>query len=144
MCADMQKMSDGTYKMSLPCNPNTPVPLVDPRHDTGLFVRALLQVGPGINLYAETALISWTEYMRIWSSIMEVQGSYEECSRESWEQALPGGLGKELADMIHYMGTVGYDGGDPESVRKENVSRNLASCDVLLCCREQTLILVHE
>lgn len=108
--------------MTLPTNPDTPVPLVDARYDTGPFTRALLQVKPGINLYGETFLGTWKEYMRIWGEIMQVPTSYEQVSVESYDKAIPGGFGREVAEMFEYMGEFGYDGGDPEQVKKEDVS----------------------
>lgn len=85
-------------------------------------MRALLQIPPGVNLLGETSLVSWTEYMRVWGKLLGVAKSeYEDVSDESYDEAIPGGFGKELADMFRYMGDVGYDGGDPESVRKEDL-----------------------
>lgn len=116
------QLSPGHHKMTLPCSPTTSIPLVDARKDTGPFVRALLQIPPGVNLLGETSLVSWTEYMRVWGKLLGVAKSeYEDVSDESYDEAIPGGFGKELADMFRYMGDVGYDGGDPESVRKEDL-----------------------
>lgn len=117
----------GWHRMELPCNGDKPIPLVDARKDTGPFVRALLQVPPGVNLLGETSLVSWKEYMRIWGQLLGVRKSeYREVSIQSYDEAIPGGFGKELAEMFHYMGEFGYDGGDPDSVRKEEVFSNLS------------------
>lgn len=114
-----KQVAPGTHKMTLPCSASTAIPLVDARKDTGPFVRALLEVPAGVNLLGETSYVSWTQYMRVWGELLGVEGSYEDVSDDVYDRALPGGFGKELADMFRYMGDVGYDGGDPESVRKE-------------------------
>lgn len=123
-----QKVDAGWHRMALPCDPHTPIPLVDARRDTGPFVRALLLAEPGVNLLGETSLVSWTEYMRVWGKVLGVpRCEYEEVSVQSYDEAIPGGFGRELADMFNYMGVCGYDGGDPESIRKEQV-RLFISC----------------
>lgn len=120
------KADDGSYVLKMPSDPNTPIPFVDPTTDTGPFVRALLAVKPGIQLYGETALISWTEWLQLWGKIMGKQVHFEKVSVEWSEQELgklyPQGFGTEIAEMFEFAGMYGYDGGDPACKRKEEVS----------------------
>lgn len=65
-----RRMDSGVHVLTIPCNPNTPIAFVDGRNDTGPFVRALLTLEPGIQLYDETALISWNTWLALWGRIM--------------------------------------------------------------------------
>ncbi|KAI9702657.1 MAG: hypothetical protein M1820_006163 [Bogoriella megaspora] len=129
-----QKMEDGLYKMVTPCDPNAPVPLVDPRRDTGPFVRALLEVAPGVNLLGETSMLSSRDWLRLWAKIVGVErAEYVQCSVDEWDTALPDGkFGKELADMFKYTGEFGYDGNDSGTIRKDQLGvplRDLSSVE---------------
>jgi hypothetical protein len=120
-----QRMDDGVHVLRLPCNPDTPIPFVDPTNDTGPFVRALLAVEPGIQLYGATTLMSWNAWLALWGRIMGKQVRFGQVSVEFWEEEMsktfPRGFGTEIAEMFEFMGTYGYDGGDPACKRKEEV-----------------------
>ena len=120
-----RKMEDGVHVLTMPCNPNTPIPLVDPTNDTGPFVRALLTLEPGIELYGETALISWNSWLALWSKILDKRVKFEQVSVAIYEEELsktyPQGFGTEIGDMFEFMGIYGYNGGDPACKRKEEV-----------------------
>lgn len=120
-----RRMDGGVHVLTIPCNPNTPIPLVDPRNDTGPFVRALLTLEPGIQLYGETALISWNTWLELWGRIMGKKVKFEQVSVELYEGELsktfPPGFGTEIGEMYEFMGTYGYNGGDPACKRKEEV-----------------------
>lgn len=118
-------MEDGVYVLTISCNPNTPIPFVDSRNDIGPFVRALLTLEPGIQLYGETALISWNTWLELWGRIMGKKVKFEQVSVGYYEEELsktfPQGFGTEIAEMCEFMGMYGYDGGDPACKRKEEV-----------------------
>lgn len=120
-----QRMDDGVHVLTLPCNPNTPIPFVDPSNDTGPFVRALLTLDPGVQLYGETALISWSTWLTLWGTIMGKKVKFEQASVDFFEEELsktfPQGFGTEIGEMYEFMGRYGYNGGDPACKRKEEV-----------------------
>ena len=118
-------MDGGVHVLTIPCNPNTPIPFVDPRNDTGPFVRALLTLEPGIQLYGETALISWNTWLELWGRIMGKKVKFERVSVDFYEEelskAFPRGFGTEIGEMCEFMGIYGYNGGDPACRRKGEV-----------------------
>ncbi|KAF1353120.1 hypothetical protein BDV97DRAFT_395986 [Delphinella strobiligena] len=119
------KTDGDEYVLYMPSNPDTPVPFVDPTNDTGPFVRALLALSPGIQLYGETALISWTTWLSLWGKILGKKTRFEQVSVEFSEKELsrtfPQGFGTEIAEMFEFSGIYGYDGGDSSCKRKEEL-----------------------
>ncbi|KAJ0123959.1 uncharacterized protein J7T55_012432 [Diaporthe amygdali] len=107
---------DGTFLLSLPGNPDTPVAHVDARRDTGLFVRALTQVEPGKHLLGASGFMSWNDFAALWGRVHGVKCHFQRLDRKVLENAIPGGVGEELADMFEYIGDFGYHGGDPNIV----------------------------
>lgn len=120
-----QRMDGGVHVLAMPCNPNTPIPFVDPNNDTGPFVRALLTLEPGIHLYGETDLMSWNTWLVLWGRILGKVVRFEQVSVDFYEEELsktfPRGFGTEIGEMFEFMGTYGYNGGDPACKRKEEV-----------------------
>ena len=120
-----RRMDGGVHVLSIPCNPDTLIPFVDPTNDTGLFVRALLMLEPGVQLYGETALISWNTWLALWGRITRKEVKFEQVSVQFYEEelsrAFPQGFGTEVGEMFEFMGIYGYNGGDPACKRKEEV-----------------------
>ncbi|KAM6516744.1 hypothetical protein FALCPG4_014917 [Fusarium falciforme] len=110
------KQSDNTFIWSLPGDPDAPVAQVDARHDTGLFVKALTQVEPGKHLLGASGFLSWNEFTTLWGKVHGVQCRFQRLDRAVLENAIPGGVGEELADMYEYIGDFGYHGGDPSVI----------------------------
>ncbi|KAJ5604163.1 hypothetical protein N7537_007119 [Penicillium hordei] len=110
------KQSDGTFVLSIPADGDAPVPMVEARHDTGNFVNALLQVEPGKNLLGYASMLSWNEFAALWGKTHGVTCRFQRLDRTILENAIPGGVGEELADMFGYIGDFGYDGRDPSVV----------------------------
>ncbi|KAH7232882.1 hypothetical protein BKA59DRAFT_496897 [Fusarium tricinctum] len=98
------KQPDGTFRFSLPTDGNAPVPLVDARVDTGKFTKALVQVEPAL-----------------WGKIHGVTCRFERIDRKVLEEAVPGCVGEELADMFEYIGDFGYDGRDPTVIHPDQL-----------------------
>ncbi|KAM0541179.1 hypothetical protein ACHAPJ_013343 [Fusarium lateritium] len=88
----------------------------------GVFTKALVQAKPGIVLVGRSSLLSWKEYAALWGKIHNVECRFHRLDRKVLENAIPGGIGEELADMLEYIGEFGYDGGDPDVVYPEDVS----------------------
>lgn len=138
-----RRMDDGVHVLTIPCDPNTPVPFVNPRNDTGPFVRALLSLEPGIQ---ETALISWKTWLGLWGRVTGKEVRFEQVSVEFYEgemsKTFPKGFGTEIGEMCEFMGKYGYDGGDPTCKRKEEVRSATPSRIVLptlICTASLTL-----
>jgi len=116
------KQSDGSYLLTLPCNGDKPIPMAVPERDNGNCVKALVEVPPGKNLLQYGSLISWKEYMKLWAKLVNVPaGNYKELTVADVDAMIPGGLGRELAEMFAYMGEFGYDGGDPTIVHPKDL-----------------------
>ncbi|KAF2725449.1 NAD(P)-binding protein [Polychaeton citri CBS 116435] len=114
-----QRQYDGTHVMRSPCKPDTLIPLVEPRQDTGPFVEALLQLPPGVQLYGEARMISWKDYIELWGLLKGKVVRYEQCTIEEYDRLMPeGGLGREIAEMFEWMGDFGYNGNDPDCKMK--------------------------
>lgn len=68
------------------------------------------------------SMMSWNEFVRIWGKFHGVECHFERLDRKIVEQAVPGGIGEEFADMFEYTSDFGYDGGDPSVVHPKDVS----------------------
>jgi hypothetical protein len=80
--------------------------------DTGLYVRAITQVGPGKNVLAFSDRLTWTEYVEIWSRINEIKARFAKTTVAEHGKLAPGGYGDEMAQMYAYAMDFGYDGSD--------------------------------
>lgn len=88
----------------------------------GHFTKALVQVSPGQNLLGFGSMMSWNEWVVIWSRVHGVKCRFERLDRKIIENSIPGGVGEELADMFDYISDFGYDGGDPSVVYPKDAS----------------------
>lgn len=91
-------------------------PMVDAQKDTGAFVEALTKVSPGKTLKGYGTSISWNDWLKLWGKFHGVQASYKEVSVQDWDKLLPGGLGRELGEMMAYSAEIGYYGKEPDMV----------------------------
>lgn len=106
--------------LRIPGSGDEPIPLIDPA-DTGIFVRALLQVPAGKHLLAFGDRITWSKYVEIWSNITGIKASLEHVEVADQDNIFPGGYGEEIGEMYAYAKEFGYDGGDPSVIYPENV-----------------------
>lgn len=88
-------------------------------------MKALVQVAPGKHLLGTSGELSWTEYAALWGKVNGVTCRFQRLDRKILEDAIPGGIGEELADMLEYIGEFGYTGGDPSIVYPKDVSTPL-------------------
>lgn len=72
-------------------------------------------------------MLSWNEWVVIWGRVHGVKCRFERLDRKVVEDAIPGGVGEELADMFGYISDFGYDGGDPSVVHPKDASLYLFS-----------------
>jgi hypothetical protein len=110
-----KKGEDGKFTMQLAMNADRKVPMVDANKDTGRFVQALLVLPPKVNMIGSGSLMSWTEYLAIWSRVNKVSVEYQEMDKAVLEKMM-GTIGKEFADMFQYIDEFGYDGGNADVV----------------------------
>lgn len=111
------QLPDGSIQMQFPTRPDTVIPRLDPRKDTGQFVRALLRLPPGKTVMAAGTWCTWAEWVRTFGEVTGAKTSYREVSVSDFDEWLPGGIGKEIGDMYEYSSDPGYDGGDPSVLR---------------------------
>ena len=89
----------------------------------GYFARALIQSAPGKNLLGAGTLITWPDFLKLWCETQgKTYGGYDDVSIETVDKAMPGGFGKEMAEMYAYASEFGYDGSDPSIVLPKDVS----------------------
>ncbi|KAK5729094.1 hypothetical protein LTR15_002235 [Elasticomyces elasticus] len=124
------KQPDGTYLIRIPGDVHKPIAQVDARRDTGKFTRALLDVPAEVNALGAGGIVSWTEFATLWGKHHGVECRVERINREVLEQAIPGGIGAEFADMFEYAAEFGYTGGDPTVVLPEDLGVHVPVCTV--------------
>ncbi|PYI29938.1 putative NAD dependent epimerase/dehydratase [Aspergillus indologenus CBS 114.80] len=123
-----KKQTDGSYRISGVGPAIIPVPFGDVQNDFGQCVRAVADGPPGLNLLAVGEFLSWDAYIDIWCQSQRVpNGGYEEHTIESFENLLPGGLGREFGENVLFAQQFGYDGGDPTVVRPSQFDIKMTS-----------------
>lgn len=97
--------------MQFTTDPDKAQPHLDVNADAGNFVYAVSQMPSGKHYMAEGTTCSWSDYIKLWSKISGIPGSYKQVGRD--EMVATAGypeLGNELADMYAYSSDPGYDG----------------------------------
>ncbi|CZT09590.1 related to nitrogen metabolic regulation protein nmr [Rhynchosporium graminicola] len=102
-----EKRLDGSLLLAIPGNGDIPIPLIVPS-DTGKFVKALSQVSPGKNLLAFGDLITWSEYVALWSKTTGYPAAFEKSTVAAMDKIAPGGYGEEIGEMLAYAQDFGY------------------------------------
>ena len=126
-------MEDGSRQMRAPTSPDKEVPLLDVNTDLGHFVRALTQLPPGTTAMAAGTWCTWPEYMKTWGEVVGIPGcSYEQVSVADFAKAIPGGAGQEIGEMFEYAGNPGYDGGNPDVLKAEDLRTVSGQADQLV------------
>lgn len=101
--------------LRVPGSGDVPAPFVLPS-DAGAFVKALSKLPPGKNLMAYADLLTWEEYVKLWSKITGVPATFEKVSVADHAKLAPGGYGEEIAEMFAYAQDFGYWGDGDKSV----------------------------
>lgn len=110
-----EKRPDGSMLLRIPGSGDMPVPLVDPS-DAGAFVQALWKLPPGQNLLAYGDLMTWEEYVKLWSKVTGVPAAFEKATVADQDKIGPGGFGDEIGEMFAYAQEFGYWGAEDKSV----------------------------
>ena|SRR5690242_12481844 len=103
--------SNGEYTFALPVDGNTQIPVYHARNDTGPLVKALIRSSPGKNLMGYSGFISFDEIAQIWSEKLGKQIKFHRSTVDDLDRAIPGGVGKEIGEMMEYISDPGYFGG---------------------------------
>lgn len=115
--------------MSFPTAPDAPVPHLAVNADLGGFAYAVSQMPPGKHYMAEGSTCSWTEYMRLWTRINNVPGSYEQVSIDRMVELSPDSeFGIEAGAMFAYSSDPGYGGGDRTLLKAEDLRKVSGFC----------------
>ena len=110
--------------MMFTTNPDKQAPHLDVNRDTGYFVRALTQLPPGKTAMAAGTWCTWPEWIRTWGKVVgQSKVSYKQITVEDFDRAIPGGFGKEIGEMFEYTSDPGYDGGDAEVLRLDDLNK---------------------
>ncbi|PMD33833.1 NAD(P)-binding protein [Hyaloscypha variabilis F] len=113
---------DNSLALRIPGEGNMPIPLLVPS-DAGAFAKALTLVTPGKNLLAFGDLLTWEDYIKMWSRITGVPASFERKTVAEHDKFAPGGYGEEMGEMYAYALEFGYWGaGDKTVVFAKDVS----------------------
>ncbi|KAF1847355.1 NAD(P)-binding protein [Cucurbitaria berberidis CBS 394.84] len=105
-----KKEEDGSFKVSLPMSEDRRIPIVDPVADTGSFVKTLVDLPPGQNLLGAGSYMSFNEWCTIFSKANNVTCSFEQMSRNVFEDAMGPVFGLELGDRFEYFDKFGFNG----------------------------------
>jgi len=107
-----------------------PLPFVDVNKDTGYFVRALVQSAPGKTLLGAGSTMDLRDYTKLWEKSQGVHCRYQQGTMADLEAAtsgkLPPSFAPAFSDTTAYVDEFGYDGGDPNTIRPDEVSQALS------------------
>jgi hypothetical protein len=126
---------DGSFRLTIPGSGDVPIPLVIPS-DTGYYVRAIAQAPnpAGLNVLAFSKRLTWSEYVKLWSSIIGIPATFARTSVAEHDKLAPGGYGEEMAEMYAYALEFGYDGSDPSVTYAQDVSDPSPLPNLHNCC----------
>lgn len=108
-----QKQADGTFIMNMPKAWETkPAPLVDPSHDTGLFVEALVNAPARSKMLGFCKQFAYGDFWRLWARVHNMK--LEIHDRELDFADMPDWLQIEFKEAFEYSIKYDFTGGDSE------------------------------
>lgn len=90
---------------------NKQIPVYHARNDTGPLVKALIKSSPGKNLMGYSGFISFDELAELWSTKLGKKITFQRSTVDVMDQLMPGGVGREIGEMMEYISDPGYFGG---------------------------------
>ena len=72
----------------------------------------MLKAPSGTTMLGGSALLTFSEYVKIWEETLGVKASLQPLTLEEISDMFPGGLGKEVGETIAFVGEYGWDGGE--------------------------------
>jgi hypothetical protein len=107
-----QKLANGTFTINIPkAFANHLAPLVDPSHDTGFFVQALVDSPAGSTMLGYGQELSYGDLWRTWARVHEVK--LEIRDEELDFSDMPEWLQWEFREAFDYVVKFGFAGGSP-------------------------------
>ncbi|PLB53580.1 NAD(P)-binding protein [Aspergillus steynii IBT 23096] len=102
--------STGQYQFLLPLPKDLEIPIIDPSHSTGPFVRALVEnERPGVKLLACDASLTIDAIVKAWNRATGRPAELVEVSTDYMHREL--GIPREVLDAPPYIAEFGYMGG---------------------------------
>lgn len=74
--------------------------------------------------------LTWTQWAEIWSIVLGVKASYEQADVNDWFEGsgAPEAFVDEFKEAYAYIAEFGYDGGDPDCLKIDQVSSDAITC----------------
>lgn len=106
-----RKKSEGTFTMSIPKRfEDYLAPFVDPSHDTGLFVQALIAAPAGVTMVGYSQQLSYGDLWRTWARIQGVELEIQDAEQDFGD--MPDWLQLEFNEAWAYWLKYGFSGGE--------------------------------
>jgi hypothetical protein len=109
--------------MQFPTDPETMIPHLDPRKDTGPHVEALLNLPPNLTVLAASEWCTWPEWIKLWGSITGVETSYKQVDVANLDEHMPGGAGKEIGEMFQFSSEYGYNADQADTLKRWDLEK---------------------
>ncbi|TEY56927.1 hypothetical protein BOTCAL_0223g00060 [Botryotinia calthae] len=120
-----QKQDDGGFLFERPLSLDSIVEFVVTQKDTGVFVKALIDMPPGKNLIGVSDRMTWKEWAKIWGDVLGFKAGFKQVSEKTFWKGVPEPLLRELQVAWDYADQFGHTGGDPDVVRPEELAVKL-------------------
>jgi hypothetical protein len=114
---------DSSIQMQFPTHPDTLIPHLDPRKDTGPHVRALLQLPPSSTLMAASEWLTWPQWIELFGDIKDVRTGYKQISVDDMDAYAPGGVGKEIGEMFEFSSEMGYNASQADTLMRWDLEK---------------------
>ncbi|KAI9146740.1 NAD(P)-binding protein [Paramyrothecium foliicola] len=116
-----QKQPDGTFLLTRTASPSFKMPHVVTHRDTGPFVKALLGMPAGKNIFAVSEYMTFPKWGELWGRILGVKVVYKQVSNDEFFEGAPQAVKEELGDNFDYIEEFGFTGGDPDVLEPEQL-----------------------
>lgn len=123
---DSLQKPDGSFIQRFSTPLDTVVPQLEANKDTGHFAYALTHLPAGTTVMAAGTWCTWPEWVKTWARVVGVpedKVAYKHVGNDVFDRALPDGFGKEIGEMFEYSGDPGYDGGDANVLRVDDLRK---------------------
>jgi hypothetical protein len=117
-----QKQPDGSYLLCRDTPSTFQMPHFVAHRDTGPFVKALVDMAPGKEIFAVSQYTTLPEMVEVWGRIHNVKAGYKEISTAELFQGLPEAFAYEMGESFDFLHKFGFTGGDPQVLQPDQVS----------------------
>jgi hypothetical protein len=129
-----RKQPDGSFVFERIFSPDWKCPFIVADKDTGSFVKALIDLPPGINLEATSEDLTFPQWAQLWGDTLGVKATYKQVSVERHFDGMPDELTLEMSQCYQYENEFGQRGGDPNVVSTKRVSSYSAHISMHKTC----------